>query len=405
MNNYRVGYIAATMVFMIVALLDCGYAQPECQNPSVSITSQVESISSCLAEAPQPCPHQLDRQLNVEWNMIPYTPTDFSQQVWGAIGKYWEADDLCILWENYQECAYYIDPIMASLGAFIAPANNGISGNTSLIPCYPEWLPVVWFMGYVSCGIGPDRSVSGDRPCVSTSDQDEDGVPYPEDCDDYNPFRRTPSTAPYCGGSYPDNMAYDFNCNYIPDAFDPPCNGSPIVIDINGDDISLTSNQDGVYFDLDTDGIKERISWTREGVDDAWLCLDRNGNGKIDDGGELFGSWTPQPIPGAHELPNGFLALSVYDQLEKGGNNNGVIDPGDNIYKDLLIWRDINHNGKSEQNEIGNLESYGDIEINLDYKLTKKVDEFGNQLRYQARVKSQSDRNIGKWAWDVLLIY
>lgn len=176
---------------------------------------------------------------------------------------------------------------------------------------------------------------------------------------------------------------------------------TPVLVDVNGDGLRMTDSTAGIRFDGFGRGVKIQTAWTVRDSDDAWLALDRNNNGMIDDGTELFSSAAPQSLLPFPQLKNGFNALEQFDKPERGGNADGAIDKNDYVFEYLKLWQDLNHNGISEPSELSSLPALGLAVISLDYKEARRIDRHGNTYRYRAKVTESRSTQLGRWAWDV----
>ena len=128
--------------------------------------------------------------------------------------------------------------------------------------------------------------------------------------------------------------------------------GDPIVLDLNGDGVTLLDRYAGARFDITGDGQMNATGWV--GADDGLLAVDVNGDGVINGMSEVFSD-----AFGDGHL-NSLRALASLDS-----NADGVIDSGDERYDDILVWKDSNTDGVSASSELSGLSGYGISAIDL----------------------------------------
>jgi len=159
----------------------------------------------------------------------------------------------------------------------------------------------------------------------------------------------------------------------------------PIILDLDGDGVETTGVKAGVYFDQDGNGFAEQTGWAKS--EDGLLVLDRNGNGTIDNGRELFGDQTL--MADGTRAANGFQALAELD-----GNADGKIDVNDAAYAKLKVWQDVDGNGYSSPSELKTLSEVGVGSINTGYTDSTLVDANGNAHK-QVGFYTKTDGSTG----------
>jgi hypothetical protein len=152
----------------------------------------------------------------------------------------------------------------------------------------------------------------------------------------------------------------------------------PLMLDLNGDGITTLGTADVTFFDHDGNGFAELTGWVSP--KDGLLVMDRDGDGRITSGRELFGDQTILQS-GAHAT-SGAQALAEWDLAANGGNGDGVIDSQDAAWASLRVWRDVNSDGFTQAGELISLADAGITSLSLSFATTNVADGLGNtQLR------------------------
>ena len=255
----------------------------------------------------------------------------------------------------------YVDAVVASVGG--SAGHNQATWTASIQRQVPVPIPNL----YVTNGRHSYRITATFTPVNALASHSAAVVQL------YSP--PPPDPAAECAANGSDWYWNGAECVFTP--------GSPLVIDVGGKGFKLTSVDEGVRFDIDGDGVCEQVSWTAADAENAFLAFDRNGNGVIDDGTELFGTATPVFDGGT--AANGFEALSYY-QVGGGLDGDTAVSAADPIYARLLLWTDRNHNGVSEPDELQTLASAGVGAISLNYRSIGRRDRHGNTFRQAAKL-------------------
>jgi len=268
------------------------------------------------------------------------------------------------------------------ISGMMSGQGNCQSGTYASGKCWKEETGrnAVVTVGVNACGFATAMSNSSTKNPNQVVNTNQESTIYAQ-C--YDP-------AAECSAQGPDYYWNGADCVYTP--------GSPILISTSRSQrYDLTSAADGVLFDIDANGILDQVAWTSRNSRVAFLALDRNGDGRINNGSELFGNHTH---PGAR---NGYQALSLLAAESNGGVFRGAVSGDDPLFAKLLLWTDTNHNGISEPNE---LRPAGELfsAFGVSYEPQQLEDEFGNKFAYRgwAHVRTAHGRNKAWTAEDDL---
>jgi len=161
----------------------------------------------------------------------------------------------------------------------------------------------------------------------------------------------------------------------------------PLILDLGNSGVKLGVPRAAVEFDIDSDGFKEKLTWPDD-ESAYFLVVDRNSNGKIDDGSELFGTSTLDAWGRKHQT--GFGALRSFD-----ANDDAWIDRRDGIFESLQLWKDSNRNGKSEPEELHSLCELEVLAIAASCADLGESDDYGNCKTHESYVR-MTDKSLRK---------
>jgi len=167
-----------------------------------------------------------------------------------------------------------------------------------------------------------------------------------------------------------------------------PVRSDPIILDLDNDGVYSKSIEDGIHFDFEGDGFKEKTAWVDNG--DGLLVRDIDGNGNIDSAKELFSDETI--MKDGSIASSGFAALADIDD-----NKDGLINKSDASFADLKIWKDLNNDGISQAEELFSLEDLDIIELVTSNQVLNKLDTNNNLVMRQGTYKT-ADNVVHKLA-------
>lgn len=179
-----------------------------------------------------------------------------------------------------------------------------------------------------------------------------------------------------------------------------------VIVSLAGQAPELTGQEDGVRFDLNGDGVPEYVAWTQAGRSDALLAVDENHDGQITSGFEVVGSGVSGPA--------GFAYFEAFDEYEVRTRSpqparlvkgTGYLDRSSALFKRLVLWTDLNHDGVSQEDELQSLAYAGFSKIDIASK-TKvgRVDAHGNQFTSQLTATRLVDGSpVTLTFWSVIL--
>jgi hypothetical protein len=167
-----------------------------------------------------------------------------------------------------------------------------------------------------------------------------------------------------------------------------PAVNCPMVLSLDRDNpYRFTSMEQGVQFDIDADGDLDQVSWPEADAGIAFLARDRNDDGRITDGRELFGD---RMLPGARSGPKALISLAT---AAASGEPGAGLDSRNPLFARLLLWTDANHNGLSETSE---LRAAGEVlsAVGLGFERHHRVDNHGNESRYRGFVVIRTEPGL-----------
>lgn len=170
-----------------------------------------------------------------------------------------------------------------------------------------------------------------------------------------------------------------FHANAIDPNCHPPGELDPLIIDLGQDGIHLGDRDETVVFDLAGNGNPMPMQWTAPNGNEAFLMIDKNGNGIVDDGSELFTNFNLLLLEHT-PAPNGFADLAQYDALELGGNDDGFITIADQVWSQLNLWLDLNADGISTLDEVLKPDAININRFDTIPKINNRTDPAGNRI-------------------------